>query len=77
MRQQRLAQRGIERVDRAVAGRHRHQLLAIDIERHGRLGFRHQIAAHVPAPLVHDAEARQLEEGRQPIPRRAAPAIRS
>ena len=51
--------------------------LAVHLELHRRLGFGHQLAARVPAPLVHDAEARQLEDSPARRRGRGAPAARS
>src|SRR6266849_6515270 len=70
-RDERVPQRAVEGVHRAVALGHRHQGLAADIDLDGRLRQRDEVAARVPASLVDDAEALQPEEFRHALQRAA------
>ena len=60
-RRQRLAERGVERVHRAVALGDDHPRRAADLDLDGRLGQRDQLVAGVEAALVDDPEADQPE----------------
>ena len=60
-RDQRLAQRSIEGIHRAVALAHLHRAPAGDVELHRRLGQGDQLAAGIDPPLGQDAEALQAK----------------